>query len=249
MYRSTPSSRDRVATIAAVVLIHIGLAYAFLNLSGPMRLIEEQADLQIFDIADPPPPPIIEDPPEPERAKPTEDEGAAAPKNIESKATPVVVPKPRVDVPAKPTVVAAPVANTGAAPTQGASPVPGPGTGAGGTGTGTGSGSAGSGRGGGGSGGTDTRPSVIESTKLTLRDYPPGAARAWPRGGRVFVAVRVQLDGRATDCKINRSSGNRAIDADTCRLVQAKVRFTPARDAQGRPYVDWYGYVQAPVNF
>jgi len=79
-----------------------------------------------------------------------------------------------------------------------------------------------------------------------MRDYPPGAARAWPRDGRVFVAVRVQLDGRATDCKVNRSSGNPAIDADTCRLVEAKVRFTPARDRLGRPFVDWYGYVQAP---
>jgi protein TonB len=87
---------------------------------------------------------------------------------------------------------------------------------------------------------------VIERTKLTSRDYPPEAIRAWPRGGRVFVAVRVQLDGRATDCKINRSSGSPGVDADTCRLVMAKVRFVPARDEQGRPYVDWYGYVQEP---
>jgi protein TonB len=87
---------------------------------------------------------------------------------------------------------------------------------------------------------------VIEATKLTSRDYPREAIRAWPRNGRVFVAVRVQLDGRATDCKINRSSGNPGIDADTCRLVMAKVRFTPARDERGRPYVDWYGYVQEP---
>jgi hypothetical protein len=28
----------------------------------------------------------------------------------------------------------------------------------------------------------------------------------------------------------------------------AKVRFTPARDEQGRPYVDWYGYVQQPAG-
>lgn len=248
MYRPTPSNRDRAATIAAVVLIHAGLAYAFLNLSGSLQFVEDQADLRIFDIANPPPPPIVEELPEPETAKPKEDEGAASAKNIESKATPVVAPKPRVIVPATPPIVATPTPNTGAAPTQGASPVPGPGTGAGGSGTGTGSGGSGSGTGGGG-GGIETRPTVVESTKLSLRDYPPGAARAWPRGGRVLIAVRVQLDGRATDCKINRTSGNRAIDADTCRLVEAKVRFIPARDAQGRPYVDWYGYAQAPVNF
>ena len=88
------------------------------------------------------------------------------------------------------------------------------------------------------------RRAAREATKLTSRDYPPEAIRAWPRGGRVFVAVRVQLDGRATDCKINRSSGSPGVDADTCRLVMAKVRFVPARDEQGRPVVDWYGYVQ-----
>lgn len=249
MYRSTPSNRDRAATIAAVLLIHVGLAYAFLNASGSLRTVDEQPDLQMFDITNPPPPPIVEEIPEPEQARPKEEEGAASARNIESSATPVVAPKPRVIVPATPPIVATPTPGTGAAQTQGASPVPGPGTGSGGAGTGTGSGGSGSGTGGGGSGGTETRPSIIESTKLTLRDYPPGAARAWPRGGRVFVAVRVQLDGRATECKVNRSSGNRAIDADTCRLVEARVRFTPARDAQGRPYVDWYGYVQAPVNF
>lgn len=248
MYRPIPSNRDRALTIVAVVLIHAGLAYAFLNLSGTLRTIEEQTDLQIFDIANPPLPPIVEELPEPEKAKPKEDEGAASAKNIESKATPVVAPKPRVIIPAKPPIVAAPTPNIGAAPTQGASPVPGPGTGAGGTGTGTGSGGSGRGTGGGGTGGTETRPSVIEQTKLTARDYPSGALRAWPRNGRVLVAVRVQLDGRGTDCKINRSSGNRGVDADTCRLVMAKVRFNPARDRDGRAYVDWYGYAQEPVG-
>lgn len=250
MYRPTTSPRDRAATIVAVVMIHIGLGYAFLNLSGSLRFIEEQADLQIFDIANPPPPPppIVEELPEPDEAKPKKDEGAASAKNIESKATPVVAPKPRIIVPAKPPVVATPTPNTGAAPTQGASPVPGPGTGAGGSGTGTGSGGSGSGTGGGGGGGEGTRPSIIQSTTLTGRDYPPGAIRAWPRNARVYVQVRVQVDGRATDCKVNRSSGNPAIDADTCRLVEAKVRFNPARDEKGRPQVDWYGYVQFPVG-
>ncbi len=255
MYRPTTSRGDRVATIAAVAAIHAALGYAFLNLSGTLNEVGLQDDLQIFDIANPPPPPpppVVEKPPEPEKAKPKpkpkQEQGAASPKNIESKATPVVVPKPRVVIPVAPRVVASTTPDTGVAPTQGASDVVGPGTGAGGFGTGTGSGGAGSGPGGGGSGGTETRPTVVEQTKLSMRDYPPGAVRAWPRNGRVFVAVRVQLDGRATDCKVNRSSGNRAIDEDTCRLVMAKVRFNPARDRKGRPYVDWYGYVQAPIG-
>lgn len=248
MYRSSPSNRDRALTLVAVVLIHAGLAFAFLNSSGGQRLIEKQADLRIFDIVNPPPPPIVEELPEPERARPREDEGAASPRNIDSAATPVVAPRPRIALPVPVPIVVTETPNIGAAPTQGASPVPGPGTGAGGTGTGTGSGGSGRGTGGGGGGGEGIRATIIPSTMLTGRDYPPGAIRAWPRNARVFVAVRVQLDGRATDCKINRSSGNSAIDADTCRLLEAKARFNPARDDQGRPYVDWYGYVQEPAG-
>lgn len=248
MYRPATSPRDRAATIIAVALIHVGLGYAFLNLSGTLRAIEEQTDLQIFDITNPPPPPPIVELPQPEKAKPKEEEGAASARNIESKATPVVAPKPRVIVPATPPIVATPTPNTGAAPTQGASPVPGPGTGAGGSGTGTGSGGSGSGTGGGGSGGEGTRPTVIQATTLTSRDYHPSIRRNWPRGGRVFVAVRVQLDGRATDCKINRSIGDPVIDSETCRLVEQKVRFRPALDENGQPTVAWYGYVQYPIG-
>jgi len=248
MYASSNlSPRDRAGAMIAVVAIHAGLAFAFLNLSGKLTERDGQEGLQVFDVREvpPEPPPVVEQP-EPEKARKME--GAAAPKNIESRASPVVAPKPRVVIPVQNPVIAAPVPNVGPDPSQGAAPVAGPGTGAGGAGTGTGSGGSGSGPGGGGFGGEGTRPTVVEQTKLTMRDYPPGAARAWPRNGRVFVAVRVQLDGRATDCKINRSSGNPRIDADTCRLVEAKVRFNPARDQQGRPYVEWYGYIQAPVG-
>ncbi|HXG99193.1 MAG TPA: TonB family protein [Sphingomicrobium sp.] len=250
MYRPTTNNRDRVATIAAVAAIHVALGYAFLNLSGTLRPGALQDDLRIFDIANPPPPPppVLEKPPEPERTKPKQEEAAAAPENIKSKATPVVAPKPRIVIPVTPPIVATTTPNVGTAATQGASPVVGPGTGAGGVGTGTGSGGSGNGDGGGGSGGTETRPTIVEQSKLTSRDYPMGAIRAWPRNGKVFVAVRVQVDGRATDCKVNRSSGNPAIDADTCRLVMAKVRFNPARDRQGRAFVDWYGYIQEPVG-
>ena len=263
MYQPAPTLRERAGPLAAVVLLHLAVGYAVLNLSGARDVIAESGDLSIFDVIVPPPPPdeppppppppqAAEQKPKPQQAAP-EDEGAAAPVNIRSKATPVVAPKPRIVVPAPSPVVAAVAPGTGAAATQGAGEIVGPGTGAGGMGNGTGSGGTGGGSGGGGSGGAGgggppSRPQVVEATKLTSRDYPPGALRAWPRGGRVFVAVRVQLDGRATDCKINRSSGNPAIDADTCRLVMAKVRFIPARNERGRPYVDWYGYVQEPAG-
>lgn len=255
MYQPTPTLRERAGPLAAVVLVHLAIGYALLNLSGAGQTLAERADLAIFDVilptppeTPPPPPPSAVDQRDQAKAKPKE-EGAAAPENIRSAATPVVVPKPRIIVPAPSPIVAATTPGTGANATQGAGNVVGPGTGAGGVGNGTGSGGSGNGDGGGGrGGGPPSRPMVVESTKLISRDYPPEAIRAWPRGGRVFVAVRVQLDGRATDCKINRSSGSQGVDADTCRLVMAKVRFVPARDEQGRPYVDWYGYVQEPAG-
>ena len=249
MYRPTPSNRDRALTITAVVLIHLGLGYAFLNVSNTLRTVDPQEDLQIFDVTvpPPPPPPVVEKLPEPEKAKPKKDEGAASAKNIKSQATPVVAPKPRVVVPAKSPLVATKTPNTGAAPTQGASNVVGPGTGAGGSGTGTGSGGSGSGSGGGGDG-PEGRPALI-SRKLTERDYPNSLRQVWPSGGRVLVIFSVQIDGRATGCTVHTSSGVPAIDQVTCSLVESKLRFRPAYNRRGEPYVEKYAYAQAPVNF
>ena len=256
MYRAATNNRDRAVTISAVVLIHAAIGYALLNASTTVAPGEKQPDLQLIDLSSPvpppppPPPPPVEEVQKPEQARPREQAAPAAPKNIESVATPVVAPKPRVIIPAPTPVIAATAPNTGASSTQGASDVPGPGTGAGGAGTGTGSGGAGTGAGGGGAGGSGLgggQPSgatIIQSTSLTLADYPRDVRRAWPRGGRVYVAVRVQLDGRATDCKVNRSIGIPQLDQWTCRLVEQKVRFRPAIDERGQPYVAWYGYVQ-----
>jgi protein TonB len=246
VYQPKPSPGDRAATIALVVAIHAGLAFALINLSGPVREALPQEVVEMFDVTDPPPPPPeVELTPEPQQEQPKREEGAASAKNIESKATPVVAPKPPISLPIPVPVPVTQTPGQGSDRTQGASNVVGPGTGAGGVGTGTGSGGSGSGTGGGGSGGQGTRPTLI-TPSLTRRDYPEAVANAWPRSRNAFVAlaVRVQLDGRATDCKINRSSGDPGIDQWTCRLVESRLRFRPATDDRGRPIVAWYGYVQ-----
>ena len=225
-------------TIALVILVHAGLAVALLNLSGNLDLTVPQGALQIIDIdSDPPPPPIVEV--EQPKPKPKKDEGAASAANIKSQATPVVRPKPEIVVPTTPTIVATPTPNTGAEATQGASNVVGPGTGAGGTGNGSGSGGAGNGSGGGGQG---SSPAVLRG--LTRRDYPDAVQRAWPRGGAVFVAIRVHPDGHASDCRVDRSIGIPAIDAWTCTLLIERGRFKPATDGNGNPIASWYGYIQ-----
>jgi protein TonB len=250
MYRSDLNTRDKGGAMAAVIAIHAGLAFAFLHISGTVDLAHPEDALQVFDITEikpppPPPPPVLK---EQEQARPKAKEGAASPKNIKSEATPVVAPKPKIELPAPPKISVTETPREGASPTQGASDVRGPGTGAGGVGTGTGSGGAGSGTGGGGGGGQGSRPRLI-TRSLTQRDYPPPLRRSWPRGGRVLVIFNVQLDGRATDCRPYQSSGVAAIDQVTCSLVETRLRFAPARDKNGRPYVEKYAYMQAPVNF
>lgn len=248
MYEPRPSTRDRIATFSAVVLIHVTLAAVLINISPEARRQLPEEVVEMFDVTEPPPPreeTVIEPIREPQQDAPEEEEGAASPENIRSQATPVVAPRPPIQLPVPPPMPVTQTPGTGSERTQGASDRPGPGTGAGGVGTGTGSGGAGTGTGGGGLGGQGTRPTLI-TPALGRRDYPDAVSRYWPRGRDAFVAVavRVQLDGRATDCKINRSSGVPAIDQWTCRLVETRLRFRPATDDRGRPIVAWYGYVQ-----
>lgn len=248
MYEPRPSTRDRIATFSAVLLIHVTLAAVLINISPDARRQLPQEVIEIFDVTETPPPPeevVVEQIPASREDAPKEEEGAASAENIRSQATPVVAPKPPIQLPIPPPMPVTQTPSTGSERTQGASDRPGAGTGAGGVGTGTGSGGSGTGTGGGGSGGQGTRPTLI-TPSLTRRDYPEEVARFWPRRRDAFVAVavRVQLDGRGTDCKINRSSGVPAIDQWTCRLVETRLRFRPATDDRGRPTVAWYGYVQ-----
>ena len=249
MYEPHLSRRDRLATFTMVGAIHVVLAFALVNLSQPLREKLPEDVVEIFDVIEPPPPEeevVVEQIPAAQEDSPEAQEGAASPENIRSQATPVVAPKPPIALPIPPPMPVTQTPNTGSERTQGASDRPGPGTGAGGVGTGTGSGGSGRGTGGGGSGGVATRPSVVRG--ITNRDYPDEVSRYWPRGGAVFIAVRVLPNGRATDCKINRSIGIPAIDQWTCKLVEERAVFRPATDANGRAVAAWYGYIQSEVG-
>lgn len=235
--------------MAAVAAIHAALLFVFLHLSGTVDIPTATREItQVFDVREVPPPepelPVVEQRLE-ERERPKEEEGAASPENIRSEATPIVAPKPRVELPVRPPVAVTQTPNQGAAPTQGASDRPGPGTGAGGTGTGTGSGGSGSGSGGGG-GGVAVPPSLLRG--ITGRDYPPQIARNWPRGGAIFLRLRIEANGRPSQCDVMRSYGDRLADQWTCSLMMERGQFRPATDASGRPVAAWFGYVQRPVR-
>ena len=246
MYRPSLNNRDKSGAIAGVIAIHVGLAFAFLHMSGTVDLGDPQRVMRVFDVRDTVPPPPPPPPPqlrEEQKPKPKDPEGGA-PANIRSEATPVVAPKPRIVLPAPSPVVVSETPRQGAAPTQGAADVRGPGTGAGGSGSGTGTGS-GAGSGGGGAGSRLASRSRLVTPVLTGRNFPRDMLRAWPRGVDIFTRLRVDADGVVIQCIVDRGTGNPMIDDQVCNQIRSYLRFQPALDESGRRVADWAGYRQA----
>ena len=245
MYRSNLNNRDKGGAIAGVVAIHAALLFALLHISGRIDITDPQSAMRVFDINDAPPPPPPPPPQHRPQPKPEEKEGGSAPENIRSQATPVVAPKPQIEIPQPPTIAASETPREGTAPTQGAADVRGPGTGAGGTGTGTGSGSGGSGPGGGGDNGVAYPPRLLTPV-LRGRDFPRQVLEDWPRGAQVFLRLRVDANGYVSECIIDRGTGLGSIDSEVCAMVHQRLRFRPAVNRVGRPVAGWFGYRQTP---
>ncbi|CAN5294478.1 hypothetical protein BH10PSE15_BH10PSE15_13690 [soil metagenome] len=222
-YRASSNTKTGAAIGAVVVQIGLGA----LLLSGFTVTIPHVVtqDRKLFGVTTPPPPPPP--PPKPHPKPSIHKAGAAAPPNIRSKATEVVAPPPSIPMPVPPPIVAAPIPAAGKQASSGASDKPGIGTGAGGSGTGTGSGGKGNGDGGGGS------EAYQISGRLKGSDFPSSVVRSRV-GFTVFVSFTVETEGHATGCVIRRPSGNPDFDATTCRLVQERYRYAPARDANGK---------------
>ncbi len=226
--------RDRIRAAAPALAVHALLALLILRGLGVATGIAPPEILKLVNVT--PPPPVIEVHPvrAPERS--SRREGAAAPPALEARPTEIVAPPPVLPAPS--VIPAAPVAGPGVNPTSGATPFPGPGTGAGGIGNGTGSGRFGNGPGNGldgdgdGRGGGYSPPRRIRG-RITDRDYPAAVGEAGI-GGTVSVIYTIEPDGRADECRITHSSGNRALDATTCRLIEQRFRFEPSRDRSGR---------------
>lgn len=225
-------ARRRERTGAAALTLATVAALGWALLAGlAVRLPAPAAGaLKLFTAAEPVPRPP-EKPPVPPRERVRRRAGKASPANLRSQATQVTAPVPLVPLPVPPLVTVAPVIGTGAAPTQGAAPVPGPGYGAGGIGDGRGAGGSGDGDGGGW--GEESPPRRVRG-RLKDSDYPEEAAEAGV-SGLVSVRYHVEVDGRATGCRVTRSSGSAALDATTCRLIERRFRYDPSRDRTGRP--------------
>ena len=227
-YGSTQADRIKSAGAAAalVALIGYGLVVG-LGVSAAQRIVEQLTVVAFLPESPPPKPDPVRAPKQAEKRK----EGAASPPNIRSKATELVAPPVPVLLPPTPVVVA-PIAGLGADRSAGAAPVVGPGTGSGGQGNGLGSGDGGDGDGGGG--GTEAE---LVSNKLRYRDLPRALWDA-QAAGTVSYRATIGTNGRLSDCRIVRTSGNAALDAATCALALRHVRFRPARDEKGRKVTD-----------
>lgn len=218
------SPRARAALLVA--LLHILLAYGLLTGLGVEFVRSVENRLKVFAVAPDPPPPSALPIPAPVRIR--DPEGAAAPPSLKSRPSPVVAPRDGRRSPVRAAPAPAPLP-TGSDPKAGASATPGAGSGAGGQGSGAGAGRGGSGTGG---GGLPVRAQGI-SGALADSDYPGRRSR------RVVESVGVRFlvgsDGRVSGCTVTRSSGNARLDSVTCRLIEQRFRYRPARDANGAP--------------
>jgi len=226
---------QRARALGLVALVHVFLAFLVLRGLGGVTAVLREAGLG----------PTIEahdvplEKPSPTPTKPVEhqrDEGAEGVAGKKAKATQIVAAPARIIVPA---AAAAPAASTGNQTVSGAA-ASGAGTGGGASGTGTGTGGHGNGAG----GRYLAQKAVKTAGDITSeRDYPK-ATRALRLGTSVTVALTVGTDGRVTDCRIHKASGDPQADAITCKLATERFRFRPATDQTGSPMESTYGWQQ-----
>ena len=180
------------------------------------------------------PPPLPPPPPPPSRSeKEAGDEGSAGKKAV---AKAIKAPQPKIPISTKPAPQAS---STGSANTSGAANQ-GNGTGAGRNGDGTGAGGNGTGMGG---GGAVSKPSVRSGEINDSRDFPvPPGGRQARFGKQVRVYFTVTTDGRAINCTVASSGVDAETTARVCPLVVQRIRFNPAKRADGTPVESRYGY-------
>jgi protein TonB len=83
------------------------------------------------------------------------------------------------------------------------------------------------------------RPLGQPGTWVGESDYPTGELRLG-HAGAVGFSLTIGSAGQVTGCTVTRSSGYRALDEATCRLLARRARFEPARDEQGLPAAGAY---------
>ena len=169
---------------------------------------------------------------------PPKPEGQSAPEAPKARPKPIAAPRPDVEVPPETPVPTPPAPAEGPDAVAGAALRDAGGTAAGGQGIGSGLGNGGAGTGGGGG----TRARRIAGD-IGRADFPR-ARSAGEMGGSTTAHFDVGTDGRVSNCRVVRSSGNLERDRIVCRLIEQRFRYAPARDAAGNPVPDVAGWRQ-----
>lgn len=222
--RAVSAALSAGLTAAIVALLVFGF--------GVQRTLEEAPGLLAIELDSPPPPPRPKERPERRSSTKAAPKDEAGMRNLKNKATAIVAP-PVVPLIVPPPVVAAPTADIGSAAQTGASPFPGPGRGAGSYGDGLGGGGTGGDGDGSGDGEAVVGPRRTAG-RMAFADLREGLL-AEGQEAAVRVIFTVLASGSVTGCRIDRSSGNPSIDSLTCRLIEQRFRYRPARDRDGRP--------------
>jgi protein TonB len=79
---------------------------------------------------------------------------------------------------------------------------------------------------------SQAEPAVPVASLISIMDYPASALRAGEQG-TVRVGLDISPEGRVTACTVTASSRSATLDATACRILRARARFRPARDAAG----------------
>jgi protein TonB len=224
----------RIMCAISALMVNAMLGYALitgLGVAPLLRTLADNAPLALFNLE----PPVRQkpEPAKPMKSRATGQEGGArlapAPRQTEKSAdmlrpAPIVVPAPVITLP-EPVlpVVAPPLGADKGTDTAGAGGV-GNGRGSGGSGKGTGTGR------GAGDGGAFSQARQTGG-RFRNSDFPETARGA----GRLKIGVRYAIGptGHVETCEIIESSGYAEVDAMTCRVIEERYRFRPARDPEG----------------
>jgi periplasmic protein TonB len=207
-YADQKMSSNRITAIVIVALLHALLGYAFVTGLAYNVVKKMSEDLKTFDVEEEPPPPEEEPPPPKEVPEVQPPPIVSPPPIIRTNNPPQIIQTVRVAPP--------PVITPRAAPAPPAPPPAPP-----------------------------PPPKKVEPARARANlasyvsdaDYPAAAQRAEEQGTTGF-RLTVGPDGRVSNCTITSSSGSSSLDSTTCRLMQRRAKFTPARDSSGNPTSD-----------
>ena len=85
----------------------------------------------------------------------------------------------------------------------------------------------------------DAFPANRQAGWITTDDYPARELRGGVEGVASY-RVLVGSSGQVSSCEVTRSTGNRALDDATCRLISRRARFEAATDENGASVVSSY---------